>query len=63
MENKSKSKGSFVSKLEEAAAQGKLSPKLKLILENFYLCYKEAVEKGNDKGLDHEAQFYTFWSW
>ncbi len=60
MENKSKSKGSFVSKLEEAAAQGKLSPKLKLILENFYLCYKEAVEKGNDKGLDHDAQFYTF---
>ena len=60
MENRSKPNSSFVDKLEADASQGKLSPKLKIILENFYTCYKEAVEKGSGRGLDYNAQFLTF---
>jgi glycerol-3-phosphate O-acyltransferase len=60
MENRSKSNDNFIAKLEAEAADGKLPHKLKTILENFYLCYREAVEKGSGKGHDYHSQFLTF---
>lgn len=60
MENRSKPEKTFSSELDACEKRGEISPKLRKILENFYLCYKEAVKKGNKGAFDHEERFLVF---
>ncbi|MBI2742574.1 MAG: 1-acyl-sn-glycerol-3-phosphate acyltransferase [Chlamydiales bacterium] len=60
MENRSKPEKTFSAQLAEYEKKGELTPKLKQILESFYLCYKEAVKKGVSGTFDQEELFLVF---
>ncbi len=58
MEKNSKFKP-FYSKLEQYIAEGSIPPKHAAIIENFYLCFQEAISSAKEPTDDHHEVFLT----